>query len=97
MILNKEERHKIISLLTWDYNISVQDIDDLILGVKESAGHYNRTSIFRKTLCSFPWMQVIKLFPIEEIKKLLTPSLISSLWPASLRKNYSYILRKLNE
>ena len=81
----------------WDYDISPEEVDKLIKGEIEYAGHYDIDSLFRKILETFPWFTVLKLFEIQTIKKLLTDKTIEKLRTPSLRKKYSYVKERLQE
>jgi hypothetical protein len=83
--------------LSWDYNISPEEIASLIKGEKETAGHYNRQAIFKKALETYPWFTIIQLFEPNDISLLLTDELISSLRMPSLRKQYEFIKKRLQE
>ncbi|MBE0661740.1 MAG: hypothetical protein IH597_04660 [Bacteroidales bacterium] len=83
--------------LSWDYNISPEEIALVIKGEKEMAGHYNRQTIFKKALETYPWFTIIQLFEPGDISLLLTDELISSLRMPSLRKQYEFIKKRLQE
>jgi hypothetical protein len=42
----QQEITRLLGNLVWDYNISVEDLQDLIEGNKERAGHYTRERFF---------------------------------------------------
>ena len=81
----------------WDYNISPEEVDKLVKGETEFAGHYDINSLFRKMLESFPWFTIIKLFEINTIKELLTDQIIIKLRSQSLREAYFYVKKRLHE
>jgi len=81
----------------WDYNISVSDMDKLLNGKINKAGHYTRKKLFTKMLTGLPWFTIIQLMPVENIKELLTEEVIGTLWPKSLRKHYWYVRKRLQE
>jgi hypothetical protein len=95
--MNKQQRHKIIQTLMWDYSIPISDIEKLLDGKIEQAGHYSREKLFAKMLEGLPWYTIIRLFTIESIKKMLTDEVIKGLWPKSVQKQYEYVRKRLQE
>jgi hypothetical protein len=95
--MNKEERNKILKTLMWDYSIPVIEIERLLDGEIEQAGHYNREKLFAKMLEGLPWYTIIRLFSVENVKKMLTDEVINSLWPVSVQKQYRYVRKRLQE
>ena len=81
----------------WDYAISISDIDKLLDGKIEMAGHYSRDKLFAKMLNGLPWYTILQLLPIWKIKEMLTDELIASLWPKSVQKQYEYVRKRLQE
>jgi len=81
----------------WDYAISGNDMDRLLEGKIDKAGHYTREKLFAKLLTGLPWYTIIQLLPVENIKKMLTDEVIASLWPDSVQKQYKYVRKRLQE
>lgn len=95
--MKASERIKLLNQVLWDYNISVKDIDAVLTGKKESAGHYNREIIFRKLLESYSWFTILQLIPPYDIKFLLTNQVINKLRSPSLRNNYEFVRERLHQ
>ncbi len=93
--MKKEERYNLLRSLIWDYNIPVDDIDDVLTGRKPNAGHYNQHSLFIKILETYPWFTIIQLYSVEEIKLMLTDDAIKKLRMPSLRKKYEFVKKRL--
>jgi hypothetical protein len=81
----------------WDYSISVPEMEDLLDGKIEKAGHYSRENLFVKILKGLSWYNVIQLMPAENVKKMLTDEVIEKLWPESVKKQYKYVRKRLQE
>jgi len=81
----------------WDYPVSVSDIEEVFEGKRDKAGHYTREKLFAKMLNGLPWFTIISLFPIGEVRKMLTDEVIGSLWPKSVQKQYEYVRKRLQE
>jgi hypothetical protein len=95
--MNEEERNTILKQILWDYNIPFDNIDAVLKGKKEMAGHYTREMIFQKMIESFSWFTIIRFFTPNEIQQLLTNKVIQNLRAPSLRKNYEFVRKRLQE
>jgi hypothetical protein len=93
----KEQRQKLLRSLMWDYTIPVKDLEEVLSGTKEKAGHYNRKLLFVKMLETYPWFIIVQFFTIEEIKILLTDEVIKKLRMPSLRNKYGFIKKRLSQ
>lgn len=95
-VLNRmEKREEILSRLVWDYKITAQEVDAVLKGQKERAGHYTRSSIFLRLIESFPWFTVLSVLTPEEVRDLLTRELIRKIRSPYLRSKYEFIRQRL--
>lgn len=92
-----EERHILFRQLMWDYSIPVTDIEDVLQGRKELAGHYTRQAIFVKLLESYSWFTILQLFSPAELRLLLTDEVIGKLRFKSLQNKYEFVQKRLQE
>ena len=74
--MNRQQRHKVLQSVMWDYTISTSDMDKLLDGKIDKAGHYTREKLFAKMLKSLPWFTIIQFWPVENIKEMLTEAVI---------------------
>ncbi len=81
--------------LMWDYNISPDEVDKLVNGETEFAGHYDINSLFLKMLNSLSWYQIIEIIHIEKIKILLTDRIIKKIRIQSIQNNYARLKKLL--
>ena len=81
----------------WDYSVSAGDMEELLEGKIDKAGHYTREKLFAKILNGLPWYTVIQLLPVRNIKEMLTDEVIGALWPKSVKKQYEYVRKRLQE
>lgn len=95
--MNPQEKNRILNQIMWDYNIPVNDIEELLSGKKEKAGHYNRKMLFKKLIESYSWFTILELLTPDEINDLLTEETINGLRSASLKKKYEFIKKRLQE
>jgi aromatic ring hydroxylase len=93
--MNTEERHKLFKQILWDYNISAAEVDDVLHGKRNLAGHYDKQRIFIKLLESYSWFTIIQLFSTEEIRQLLSDDVIKKLRFKSLRVKYEFVQKRL--
>jgi hypothetical protein len=77
--MDRAIREKILRQILWDYNIPYEDIEAVLSGEREKAGHFSREKIFIRIIESYPWFTIIKLFTPLEIQTLLTREVIKSL------------------
>lgn len=95
-VLNRmEKREEILSRLVWDYKITAQEVDAVLKGQIERAGHYTRSSIFLRLIESFPWFTVLSVLTPEEVRDLLTRELIRKIRSPYLRSKYEFIRQRL--
>jgi hypothetical protein len=95
--MDKQQRHKVLQSVMWDYSISTGDMEKLLDGKIDKAGHYTREKLFAKMLTGLPWYTIIQLLPVEIVKEMLTDEVIGALWPKSVQKQYEYIRKRLQE
>ncbi|MDZ7633214.1 MAG: hypothetical protein U5L72_01715 [Bacteroidales bacterium] len=90
-----EKREEILSQLIWDYNIAVHDVDAVLKGQKERAGHYTKSTIFLRLIESFPWFTVLSILTPEEVRDLLTREVIRKIRSPHLRSKYEFVRQRL--
>ena len=95
--MNTQQRHKVLQSVMWDYNISTIEMDKLIDGRIDKVGHYTREKLFVKMLAGLPWYTIIQLWPVENVKEMLTDEVIRALWPKSVQKQFEYVKKRLQE
>jgi len=95
--MNQQQRHKVLQSVMWDYSVSAGDMEELLEGKIDKAGHYTREKLFAKILNGLPWYTVIQLLPVRNIKEMLTDEVIGALWPKSVKKQYEYVRKRLQE
>ena len=95
--MDQQQRYKVLQSIMWDYSISAGDMEELLDGKIDIAGHYTRETLFVKMLKGLPWYTIIQLLPVESVKKMLTDEVIGVLWPKSVQKQYEYVRKRLQE
>lgn len=93
----KKDKDLLLRQLIWDYNISIEDIEAVLIGKSELAGHYTCDMIFIKMLESYSWFTILKLLTPSEVQKLLTSNIVNKLRTVSLRDKYEFVRQRLQE
>lgn len=95
--MDQGEKKQLLGQLVWDYSTSVDDIEAVINGIKQCAGHLTREKLFVRMLESYPWFTIVQLMPVEDIHKLLTAEVISQLRSKSLQEKYEFVRYRLQQ
>jgi hypothetical protein len=95
--MDKQQRYKVLQSIMWDYSVSVSDLDELLEGKINKAGHYTIDKFFIKMLIGLPWHTIIQVLPVERVKEMLTDEIIGALWPKSVQNQYKYVRQRLQE
>ncbi len=85
---------EIYKQIMWDYNIPKEDIEKLLSGEIEFAGHYDRQKIAIKIFNNLNWYSIIKIYTKNEILNILTDDFIKKLRFKEMKENYE-TLRKI--
>jgi hypothetical protein len=83
--------------IMWDYPIPKEDLEKLLSGETDHAGHYTPDTLFVKMLQSVSWFSIIKILGKENVLKLLTPENIKKLRFKSLQNQFTYVKSRLLE
>lgn len=95
--MDKQQLNKVLQSIMWDYSISPTDMEKLLVGKIEKAGHYTREKLFAKMLIGLPWYTIIQIIPVEKVREMLTVEVIEALWPKAVKKQYEYVRKRLQE
>ena len=66
--MDKQQRHKMLESVMWDYSITAGEMEELLDGKIDKAGHYTRKQLFAKMLTGLPWYTIIQVVPVEKNK-----------------------------
>lgn len=89
------EKSKLFNQIAWDYKISPEELEAVLLDNSEKAGHYSKKDVFKKLVESYPWFTILNILPVESVQELLSDELIQKLRSASLRSKYTYVKSRL--
>lgn len=96
-IMDQIEKRRLFAQLCWDYKISPDDIEAVMKGKKDHAGHFTQEKLFIRLLETYPWFTIVQLLTMEEIQQLLTGKVVSRLRSPSLRKKYEFVRYRLQK
>ncbi|MBN2663710.1 MAG: hypothetical protein JXR68_08685 [Bacteroidales bacterium] len=74
--------------IMWDYNIPKEDVEKLLNGEIERAGHYDINGFALKVFNNLDWYSILKIFTIEQVIELLTDDFIKKIRFQKLQKKY---------
>lgn len=66
--MNKQQRYKVLQSIMWDYSISPGDMEKLLNGKIEKAGHYTREKLFAKDAHRFAMVYYYPAFTGRKYK-----------------------------
>lgn len=91
------EKHIFFERITWDTTISPEDVESVLSGAKDKVGYYDKFALFTRILESYPWFTLIDFFTHQQLKELLSEEVIQQIRSASLRHQYEFVRKRLQE
>ncbi|MFP3042062.1 hypothetical protein LQZ19_09625 [Treponema primitia] len=92
MTLSYEEKIEMMRSLNWDYNVSAEDMLEVVEGKLESAAGFDQSRIFLRCLERVPWHRVIALWGVDKVKELYTQETAKRIFPKSLKERYDFAI-----
>ena len=86
----------ILKQLMWDYNISTFEVYQCFAGLTEKAGFYSAEALYVKALNNLSYTDLIKLFDIADLAKILTPQLVQKIRFPEQKLKYEILRRILH-
>lgn len=90
--LNIQEHRK---QLSWDVNLSQQELEELFSGKKKIIRGVTSENIYVKLLSSYNWYTLLKIAGKEKLREMLTDDVIKRLKSKALQQKYFYARRVL--
>ena len=84
----------VIKKLLWDYDISAEEVVQVIQGEKQKCIHWDFEKLFIRMLEKLNWYDLLYLLGAARIKKELTMERIEKIHNTSLKNHYAR-LRKI--
>ena len=86
-----KDRYHILKRINWDYAISSKDIEAVIKGEQEYAGHWNYDKLLIRMLETLSWYELLEIVGQEQLKKKLVPEILSKLRNSEIQAKYERI------
>ncbi len=97
MVMEANEKDKLLNQIFWDYNVRSEDILAILNGEKNVENQFIKEMIFRKIIESYSWFTILQIITPIQIQELLTNQTISKIRSSSLRKKYEFVQKRLRE
>lgn len=88
--LTKAEKQKILSRLFWDTQPDGRELDQRMEEALQTLDDVQSQQFFVKLLTSCDWYTLIKLVPEDQLKTIMSDSILSRLFPPDLKNKYQY-------
>jgi hypothetical protein len=88
------EQHTLRQLF-WDYDFSEVELQDLLRGNIQRAGHLDRTGLYARLLSSLNWYAVLDLVGNDHLDELLSDAVIGRIHSNDLKRKYAIAKRLL--
>ena len=86
----------IIQKLLWDYDVSAEEVVQVIQGEKQKCIHWDFEKLFIRMLEKLNWYDLLYLLGAARIKKELTIARIEKIHNPSLRNHYGRLCKILH-
>ena len=83
-----QKKYQSLKRITWDYDIPVEDIQAVLSGRKERAGHWDRDALIVRMLEKMSWYELLDLLGPEVLAEKLTSRFLSRLYNKEKREKY---------
>ncbi len=87
---------RILKLLFWDYIVDPAEAYEVLTGVRQLAGPFNRERLLIRMLERLPWYDLVEVLGIEGLKRDLTPEIIRKLRFPCLKERYEFVRKVLH-
>ena len=93
--MNKSEIQKLLKPILWDYHLDPYELFELVTGAKKQAGTFTPETALIRMLERLPWYDLVNLFGIDGLTRLITPEIISRLRLKELKEKYEFVRKVL--
>lgn len=94
-LTEKTQIRSLLHAIVWDYDIDPYELFEVALGKKEQAGSFTREKALVRMIEYLGWYDLLQLFGLAGLAKLLTKDVISGLRPAELQEKYEFARKVL--
>ncbi len=82
--------HLYLKPLSWDMNLSEEELEELFSGKKKMIRGITSQNIYVKLLSSYNWYTLLKIAGKEKLREILTDDIIKNLKSKTLQEKYFY-------
>jgi len=93
--MKKADIQQLLQPLIWDYQIDPYELFEVAVGNKERVGSFTQEKVLLRMLERLSWYDLVKLFGIDGLTKLLTKEIIAQLRFQELRERYELVRKVL--
>lgn len=95
--LSKAEKLSLLDNLSWDYNVTSEDLLSIIDKKQTKDLPFSEKTLFARCLETFTWEDIISLWGLERAKQLYTSEVSRMLFPKLLREEYDNVFNLLQQ
>ncbi|OQX79168.1 MAG: hypothetical protein B6D56_07705 [Candidatus Omnitrophica bacterium 4484_70.1] len=94
--MNTEKLKEELKKIVWDYEISLEELIQILEGRKKSFS-LNREKILARLLLSVNWYKLLEIFDPQVLKEILNDEVLKYIHIESLRQDFIYAREALSE
>jgi hypothetical protein len=89
------ERYLSVKKIFWDYEFSQEELQDLLTGKIQKAGHLDKTGLYSRLLSSMHWYAILDIVGNDHVEEVLSDSVLSRIHSRDLKRKYAVAQRIL--
>ncbi len=93
--MTTDQKQHTLKTLFWDYDFSEEELQDLLRGNIQRAGHLDRTGLYSRLLTSLNWYAILDLVGNDHLDDLLSEAVIGRIHSNDLKRKYATAKRVL--
>lgn len=95
--VEREQIRRLMKHVIWDYDIDPYELYEVVLGLREKVGHFDRMRVFQRMLERLSWYDLLDLLGADMLRERLTPETIAQIRRPDVRERYEHIRRVLHD
>ena len=81
----------------WDYNFEEEELQRLLSGEVEKAGHLDREGLYSRILMSAGWYKIVDIIGYENLQKALSENVLKRIKSKELKRKLRIAKRILSK
>ena len=94
-IKDKTKIRNIMSRIIWDYDVDPYSLFEVVIGKRESIGHFNSDRVLVRIMEHLSCYDLINLFGIDLLRDKMSLDIIKKIRPKGLQEKYEFIRKVL--